>query len=111
MSYKTGGEKARWEPPTYYGYGEKYTVYTALESTSDINSYAIADENGNIIPGFSTFLSEDDSAKGRESLIDVLYYLKHHGPGTYPVSDANWQDIVIQEMTPEEMDKIFIKTH
>ena len=106
MSYKTMGTKALFEPPTYYGYGEKYTVCTALESVSDINSYRMIDEDGNVIPGFSTMPSEEDGVKGRQSLIDVLYYLKHYGPGTYKF-DAEWETITIEEMTREEVDKIF----
>lgn len=106
MSYKTGGVKALYEPPTYYGYGEKYTVCTALESVSDINSFCMIDENGNVIPGFSTSLSEEDGIKGRQSLIDVLYYLKHYGPGVYKF-DADWETITIEEMTSDEVNNIF----
>lgn len=104
MSYKTGGVKAVFETPSYYSYGEKYTVYNAVESVSDVSVYKVIDENGKEV-NFDRF-TEDDSVKGRQSLIDVVYYLKHYKPGRYSFG-ADFEDIIIEEMTQEEMGKIF----
>lgn len=107
MSYKTGGLKAKFIPP-YYGYlePEEYTIYAALESVSDVMSYRMFDKHGteckNIILG-----AEDDSSYGQESLIDVLYHLKHDGPGTYQDGRPSDPPVVVEEMSREEMSKIF----
>ena len=105
MSYKTGGLKSVWEPQTSsYEPTRKYTIYTACESVSDISGYVMHDEKGKEVNILSYW--DEDTAKGRESLIDVLYYLKHKGVGVYDFG-AKWRDIIIEEMTPEEIDKVF----
>lgn len=107
MSYKTGGLKSTWEPQTSsYELSRKYTIYTACESVSDISGYIMHDETGKEVNLLSYF--DEDSAKGRESLIDVLYYLKHKGVGVYDFG-SKWRDIIIEEMTEEEIDKVFRK--
>ena len=107
MSYKTGGLKSTWEPQTSsYELSRKYTIYTACESVSDISGYIMHNDKGKEVNLLSYF--DEDSAKGRESLIDVLYYLKHKGVGVYDFG-SKWRDIIIEEMTEEEIDKVFRK--
>ena len=105
MSFKTGGLKAVWEPQTSsYEPIQKYTIYTANESVSDVTGYIMYDKDGKEVSLMSYW--EDDTSKGRESLIDVLYYLKHKDVGVYDFGDK-WTNITIKEMTSEEIDKVF----
>lgn len=106
MGYKNGGLKTKYVPPRYSGGpSDSYTIYAAYESVSDIMVYVmINDETEEEVElGFG---SEDDCADGIESLIDVMFYLKHKGVGTYHFN-YEYQDIVIEEMTEEEIDKYF----
>lgn len=106
MGFKTGGLKAIYRPPTS-GYEPErvFTIYTACESVSDISGYIMLDEKGNKVSIMEYW--EDDTAVGQESLIDVLYYLKHYDVGVYDFG-AKWREITIEAMTSEEMEKLFI---
>lgn len=105
MSYKTGGLKAKFTPPVYSGGRSKtYTVYAALESCSDMMCYAIVDDDTGEKTDLS-FGTEDDCAHGSESLIDVMYTIKHNNAGVYPFGD--YDSVVVEEMTKEEIDMIF----
>ena len=107
MSFKTGGLKTKFMPLTYgYEPNRSYTIYAALESCSDIMVYRMIDDNDGEEIDISLG-TEDDCAHGSESLIDVMYTLKHNGVGTYPSGVSYCQDIVIEEMTPEEMERVF----
>lgn len=99
MSYKTG-YKAIWKPSEY---DDAFTVYVGNESVSDIDCFKVYknDKEIDILEHY-----EDPLSKGRESLIDVLYYLKHRGPGTYKF-DYEHQDITIEPLSYDEMNKIF----
>lgn len=102
MSYKNGGLKATWKEPDYGGYpGDTFTVYTGNESVSDVTGYRVVNSEGKVVRSYF----EDDLAKGKESLIDVLYYLKHHGIGKYPFG-ADWQDIVIEDVSRDEIERV-----
>ena len=104
MSFKQGW-KAVYEPQTSsYEPSKKYTVYAANESVSDITVYKVFDESGKEI--YITSLWEDDCSEGRESLIDVLYHLKHKAPGEYDCG-AKWRNITIEEMSWDEIHKFF----
>ena len=103
MAYKTGGYKTRYiESYSSYFYHE-YTIYCAVESTSDICVYKMFDEDDkehDICIG-----AEDDTdAVGKYSLIDCLYQLKQHEDKHYKYIEY---DIIIEEMTPEEVMKYF----
>lgn len=104
MSFKTGGLKAKYKPLiNQYEPNREYTVYAALESCSDIWCVGARDINGRFTD--LSFGPEDDCAKGASSIIDVMYYLKHNGPGTYKFGGGD--DIVIEEMTNDEMRDVF----
>lgn len=110
MSFKNGGLKTKFIPLVYgYDPNRSYTIYAALESCSDIMCYAMYDDKDGQEVDISLG-TEDDCAHGSESLIDVMYTLKHNGAGTYP-SDGYRNDIVIEEMTTEEMEKVFRNRH
>ena len=99
MAYKTGGIKAYYT--SEYGYiVDKYIIYCAVESVSDTIHYKMFDEHGKEID--IVICSEDDTSKEQYSLVDVLYYLKH-----YYDSDKDKCPILIEEMTDEEMQRIF----
>ena len=108
MGFKNGGLKTKYVPPQYSGGpSNSYTIYAALESVSDIMVYVMIDDK----TGEEVKLglgSEDDCADGIESLIDVMYYLKHKCVGTYHFN-YEYQDIIIEKMTKEEIDKYFRK--
>lgn len=107
MSFKNGGLKAKFVPPQYSGGpSDSYTIYAALESVSDMMCYAIFDDKTDKEVDLN-FGSEDDCAYGQESLIDVMYMLKHKGVGIYSSGKSYCNDIVIEEMTNDEMDKAF----
>lgn len=104
MSYKTGGCKTKY----VYEYGyerNEYIIYCALESVSDIESYKMFNEQGEEVP--IEFSCIDGLSKGKYSIIDCLFVLRHHGPGRYSFSEFESDDVVVEEMTREEMDKIF----
>lgn len=107
MSFKNGGLKTKFVPPQYSGGPSySYTIYAALESVSDMMCYAIFDDKTDKEVDLN-FGSEDDCAYGQESLIDVMYMLKYKGVGIYPSGKSYCHDIVIEEMTNDEMDKAF----
>ncbi len=103
MSFKNGGHKTKFIVSEGYNY-EEYTIYCALESVSDVNSYVMVNSKGEREPIWIG--GEDDTARGKYSLIDCLYYLKHHGSGTYDFS--GYDDIVIEDMTSEELERYII---
>lgn len=107
MSYKTGGTKTKFEPLCYsYGPSDTYTVYAALEHCSDIMVYVIINDKTGKESDIS-FGCEDDCAHGKHSLIDVMYTLKHKDVGTHKITSNEEEDIVIEEMTWEEVERIF----
>ena len=106
MSFKTGGLKTKFKPPIYqYEPFREYTIFAALESCSDVWCVHIVDNKGKFVD--MTVGTEDDCANGCESIIDVMYFLKHHGAGVYQVGSSKFDEIVIEEMTSEEMDEHF----
>ena len=107
MSYKNGGFKTKFIPLQYSGgSSESFTVYTALESVSDTDSYVLVDDKTNKEVSL-VYNAEDDCAHGKASLIDVMHALKHHGAGRYQYSNDTSDDIIIEEMTNEEMKRFF----
>lgn len=102
MSYKTGGYKTKYISECGY-YREEFTIYSAVESISDICVYKMFNENGNEVD-ISVSAEDDTEAVGKYSLIDCLYYLKQHENKIYDYKEYN---IIIEEMTFEEVDKIF----
>ena len=101
MSFKTGGFKTKYYSDEGYDF-EEHTIYCALESVTDICVYRMCDINGkdeNISIG-----AEVDDRCGKYSLIDCLYHLKRHENKEY---DNHDNDIIIEEMTKEEIKRIF----
>ena len=104
MSYKNLGVKTTYKQD-YGSYSEnkEFTIYCAVESVSDVVTYKMVDNEG--VEHDILISSEYDcSDYGNRSLIDVLYYLKKGQNRTYSCKDY---DIKIEDMTYEEMDKIF----
>ena len=102
MSFKTGGFKTKYHE--VYGYmDEEYTIYCALESCTDICVYKMFDKDGK--ERDICISAEDDTDDyGSYSLIDCLYQLKIRENKEYKFHE---HDIVIEEMTREEMKEIF----
>lgn len=103
MSYKTGGYKTKY----IYAYGyiqDEYTIYCAVESCSDICVYKMFDDSGNE-HDISIVAEDDTDDYGCYSLIDCLYNLKNRTDQIY--SDNPLHNIIIEEMTYEEMTKYF----
>lgn len=102
MSYKTGGYKTKYISECGY-YREEFTIYSAVESVSDICVYKMFNETGKEVD-ISVSAEDDTETVGKYSLIDCLYYLKQRKDKHY-----KWKgyDIIIEEMTYEEVDKIF----
>ncbi len=102
MSFKTGGFKTKYIDE--YGYSRnEYTIYCAEESCSETCVYKMLDKDGNehdISIGAETVFDD----MGNHSLIDCLYYLKNHSNKTYKYHEF---DIIIEEMTDEDMHKVF----
>ena len=102
MAFKTGGRKTKYIEEAGYHKNE-YTLYCAVESVSDICVYKMFDSKGN--ERDITVSAEDDAdGYGNHSLIDCLYYLKQGKDKTYKYSGYN---IVIEDMTPEEMQRLY----
>ncbi len=103
MAYKTGGYKTKYIEECGYMRTE-YTIYSAVESCSDVCSYTMVnDETGKEID--IVISAEDDTeAVGKYSLIDCIYYLKRREDKHYEWKE---RDIIIEEMTPEEVTKYF----
>ena len=103
MSYKTGGYKTKYiEECGPYVYNE-YIIYCAVESCSNVCMYKMFDNKGREV-SISISAEEDTDDFGNHSLIDCLYYLKCHKDKHYEWKEHN---IIIEEMTYEEVDKIF----
>ena len=103
MSYKTRGYKTKYiEECGSYVYNE-YIIYCAVESCSNICMYKMFDSKGREV-SISISAEEDTDDFGNHSLIDCLYYLKQGEDKHY-----KWKgnDIIIEEMTYEEVNKIF----
>ena len=103
MSFKNGGVKTKYiEDYDNIIYNE-YTIYCAYESVSDVCVYKMLDSDGkecDICIG-----AEDDSNDyGNHSKIDCLYHLKLREGKEYKYHS---HDIVIEEMTSEEVREIF----
>lgn len=103
MAYKTGGYKTKYiEEYGSYLYNE-YMIYCAVESCSNVCVYRMLNKKGNEV-NISISAEEDTDDYGNHSLIDCLYYLKLHKNKYYDYQEYN---IIIEEMTYEEVDKIF----
>lgn len=102
MAYKTGGYKTKYVSECGY-FHEEYMIYCAVESCSDICVYKMFNENGEEVD-ISISAEDDTDDYGNHSLIDCLFYLKQHKDKRYQYKEY---DIIIEEMTYEEVDKIF----
>ena len=103
MAYKTGGFKTKYISECGY-FHEEYTIYSAVESCSDVCSYVMVnDETGKEVD-ICISAEDDTEAVGKYSLIDCLYYLKQRKNKYYEWKERN---IIIEEMTPEEVIKYF----
>lgn len=103
MAYKTGGYKTKYiEEYGSYVYNE-YMIYCAVESCSNVCVYKMFDEN-NKEHNICIQAEDDSEGYGNHSLIDCIYYLKLHKNKYYDYQEYN---IIIEEMTYEEVDKIF----
>lgn len=102
MAYKTGGYKTKYIEEHGYIHNE-YIIYCSVESVSDICVYKMFNENGKEVD-ICISAEDDTDAVGKYSLIDCLYYLKQRQDKHY-----KWKgnDIIIEKMTYEEVDKIF----
>lgn len=101
MAFKTGGFKTKYI--NEYGYMcDEYTIYCAVESVSDVCVYHMLDDKGN--EKEINISAEEDSNYGNHSLIDCLFYLKRHENKHYQFKEY---DIIIEEMTNEEMKMIY----
>ena len=101
MAFKTGGFKTKYI--NEYGYmRDEYTIYCAVESVSDVCVYHMLDDKGN--EKEINISAEEDSNYGNHSLIDCLFYLKQHENKHYQFKEY---DIIIEEMTDEEMKMIY----
>lgn len=97
MAFKTGGYKTKLIKEYGSYLHEEYTIYCAIESVTNTCVYKMFDDKGkerDIVIG-AEFDADDN---GKYSLIDCLYHLKHK---------TNFKDIVIEEMSREEMANIF----
>ena len=102
MAYKTGGYKTKYV--SEYGYfHEEFMIYSAVESVSDTCVYKMFNEKGEEVD-ISIGAEDDTEAVGKYSLIDCLYYLKQRENKHYKYKEY---DIIIEEMTYEEVNKIF----
>ena len=97
MAYRSGW-KTRYRLE-YGWYFEDYDLYCVYESVSDTITIKMFNDKGEELKNIPVGC-EDDCSEGNHSLIDCLYALKHQ---------ENIKDIVIEEMTREEIDKIFNK--
>ena len=103
MAFKTGGYKTKYIEE--YGYMKtEYTIYSAVESCSDICSYVMINEETGKEVDICISAEDDTEAVGKYSLIDCLYYLKQRKNKYYEWKERN---IIIEEMTPEEVIKYF----
>ena len=101
MAFKTGGFKTKYIEE--YGYiRNEYTIYSAVESVSDIRVYKMFDENINE-KDISISAEDDTDDYGNHSLIECLYHLKliksKIGLGGH--------NIIIEKMTNDEMKTVF----
>jgi hypothetical protein len=102
MAYKTGGYKTKFIEQYGY-YTQVYTIYCAVESVTDTCMYKMFnDENQEV--DISIAAEDDTEAFGKYSLIDCIYYLKQHKDKHYQYKE---HDIIIEEMTQEEVNTIF----
>ena len=102
MAFKTGGYKTKYISECGY-FREEFMIYCAVESCSDVCVYKMFNENGEEV-NISISAEDDTDSVGKYSLIDCLYHLKNKKDKHY-----QWDiyDIIIEEMTYEEVDKIF----
>lgn len=102
MAYKTGGYKTKYV--SEYGYvRNEYIIYCSIESVSDTCVYKMFNEKGKEV-NISIGAEDDTDDFGNHSLIDCLFYLKQHKDKHYQYKEY---DIIIEEMTYEEVNKIF----
>ena len=102
MAYKTGGYKTKYI--SSYGYfHEEFIIYSAVESVSDTCVYKMFNTKGQEV-NISIGGEDDTDDFGNHSLIDCLFYLKQHKDKHYQYKEY---DIIIEEMTYEEVNKIF----
>ena len=102
MAFKTGGFKTKYIDECGY-MCDKYTIYCAVESVSDVCMYKMLDDKGNE-KEINISAEDDTDDYGNHSLIDCLFYLKHYKDKHYQHKEY---DIIIEEMTDEEMKIIY----
>ena len=78
-------------------------IYCAVESCSDVCVYKMFNERGEEV-NILISAEDDTDSVGKYSLIDCLFYLKQGKDKHYQWKE---HDIIIEEMTYEEVDKIF----
>ena len=103
MAFKTGGYKTKYISECGY-FHEEFMIYSAVESCSDVCLYVMVNEETGKEVDIIISGEDDTDAVGKYSLIDCLYYLKRRQDKHY-----KWKgnDIIIEEMTPEEVIKYF----
>lgn len=104
MAYKTGGLKTKYINAYGY-YSEEYTIYRANESVSDTDRYIMVNSNGDEVPIQVDAI--DGSDKGKYNIIDCLYAISHLGIGAHTLGKYESENVVVEEMTEEEMNRIF----
>lgn len=103
MAYKTGGYKTKYiEECGSYVYNE-YMIYSAVESCSNVCVYKMFNDKNEEV-NISISAEEDTDDYGNRSLIDCLYHLKCCKDKHYQYKEY---DIIIEEMTQEEVNTIF----
>ena len=102
MAFKTGGFKTKYIEECGYICNE-YTIYCAVESVSDICVYKMLDNKGNE-KEINISAEDDTNDYGNHSLIDCLFYLKQNKDKHYRFKEY---DIIIEEMSNEEMKMIY----
>lgn len=102
MAFKTGGFKTKYIEE--YGYmRNEYTIYSAVESVSDIRVYKMFDENMNE-KDISISAEDDTDDDGNHSLIECLYHLKLR---KNKITKHRYNNIIIENMTNDEMKTVF----
>lgn len=102
MAFKTGGYKTKYISECGY-FHKEFIICCAVESVSDTCVYKMFNEKGEEVD-ICISAEDDTEAVGKYSLIDCLYYLKQGEDKHYKYKS---HDIIIEEMTPEEVIKYF----
>lgn len=105
MGFKNGGVKTKYVEDYDNIIYNEYTIYCAYESVSDVCVYKMFNSEGE--QRDICISAESDSGDyGNRSKIDCLYHLKLRENKEYKFHE---HDIVIEEMTREEMKEIFVR--